>query len=106
MSTQTLTTPKTWSLLIGTSSQPLIPANGNRTALWLHNPAASGGATVSLCSAFGGGPGNDGVATLNGAGTLTVPPGAIYTLDTLKWTDALNGIAGAGSTPFTIIEFS
>jgi len=106
LASQTLTVPKTWALTIGASSAQVLPANAGRSSLWIHNPSAVGGNTVSLCGAADGGPAGNGVATVNGAGTITLPPGAFITVDATKWTDAINAIASGGGTPLTIIEFT
>lgn len=97
--------PKTWALTVGTTSQQLLANNGSRLGLIFHNPNVVGGASVAFCSAYDGGPAGDGVAVINGNGCITVPPGAYVTVNQIKWTGAINGIASSSSTAFTILEF-
>lgn len=98
-------TPKTWALTVGTTSQMLLANNGGRKGLIFHNPNVAGGASVAICSAYDGGPAGDGVAVVNGNGCITLPPGAIIIINEIVWTGAINGVASAGGTAFTIWEF-
>lgn len=97
--------PKTWALTIGTSSQMLLANNGGRKGLIFYNPNVIGGPSVAICSAYDGGPAGDGVAVVNGNGCITLPPGAIIIINEIVWTGAIDGIASAGGTAFTIWEF-
>ena len=87
------------TVLVGTSSAQIVAPNPARKGLFLRNPSASGGPTISVAAKA------QGAAVLNGAGTLTFAPMAGVQLHDLRMTDGLNAIASAPSAPFTIWEF-
>lgn len=98
MAANTRPGPNTFATpLVGTSPIQVIPANGSRLGLFVYNPGTV--ATLAIC-------GDDVVnPTVNGAGTLTLLPGAGMQLD--GWTRALVAIASTGaSNPITVMEFS
>ena len=88
-------TGKFSQVTVGSSSAQVLAAGGATVYLALINPNAPGGATVSC--AFGT------AAVLNGAGTVTLLPGQIFTMEnSFIDSDAINCIASSASTPFTV----
>jgi hypothetical protein len=106
--------PYTYPQTIGTSSVTILPANPARKKLIFHNPNDS--AKVAVCPvgptrAVGGSPSLI-VAVINGAGCITLLPydrwevsGSTASGPQQAMGSAWVGIASAGSSALTVLEF-
>lgn len=80
--------------LVGVASAQVCPANPTRSALFVYNPSLTATIAISPTGL---------AAVINGAGSITLPPGVGIELD--GFTTALLAIATAASTPITVWEF-
>ena len=105
------TAPFVHGTTIGTSPVQVLATNPQRRKIFLFNPNAS--ASVAYCPA---GPNRDTglplVCAINGAGSITLTPGQGLMIDgavaqgpPLSIGSAWNGIASAGGSTYTIIDF-
>jgi len=92
---QKLTIPTTVAVTVGTSSAQALAADTGRSALYLCNASA---ATVIFWSQ-----GSFGAAAMNAAGSLPLLAQSCVLIDGTRDTDSINMIAGAVSTPATIV---
>jgi hypothetical protein len=106
--------PYTYPQTIGTSSVPILPVNPNRKKLIFSNPNAT--ALIAVCpvgpTRTVGGSQSQIVAAINGAGCFTLLP---YQTQEISGSTASGpqqamgsswvGIASAGSSNLTILEF-
>lgn len=80
--------------VVGTSSVQVVPANPARQALAVFN--ANAVANIAICP-LGTTP------AINGAGSITIPPGLGVTLT--GWTAGANAIADTPGSAITLYEF-
>lgn len=119
----TATLPNGYAVTVGTANQLGVPANGTRGGLIFYNNSATG--TVSVCPASlvaipqgtapaipgqnagftGVGSPTTGVAGTNAAGSVTLQPGGVFTIDNLNCGGAFNAIASANGSALTVLEF-
>ena len=85
----------TTSVTVGTSSAQALGVDPSRSFLQMCNLSAS--ATVAWSTL------TNGAAALNTAGSLPLAAGACQIYDNVKFTDGVNMIASAVSTPVTIL---
>ena len=101
------TPPYDYPLTIGTSPVQVLAANTARKRLVFVNPNAT--ATVAVCPAVSRVNSAAITCAVNGAGSITILPYASFTVDGVGQNGALpsawNGIASAGSSALTILEF-
>lgn len=101
--------PVGYGTTVNTTSGPVLPANSSRNALIFVN--ASVGISIAICpaavnvGAFGVYIGlAAGVASINGAGSVTMGPGDKFIVDTIACTAAFNGIASGAGGVLTVWE--
>jgi hypothetical protein len=105
------TAPYVHGAVIGTSPVQVLATDPQRRKIFLFNPNAS--AAVAFCPA---GPNRDTgaplVCAVNGAGSITLQPGQGVMLDgavpqgpPLSMSSAWNGVASAGGSTYTVIDF-
>src|ERR1700688_3534614 len=95
----TNTSPICWGTTVGTTSQPVLPANVTRSGLIFIN---AGTIAIAICPALVNlgvlgvyaAPAT-GVAVINGAGSVTLQPGDKFIFDTVNVTTAWNGVAAS-----------
>ena len=103
----TATTPYTYALTVGVTSQQILPVNPSRKAVIFFNPSPN---TVSVCPVTTA-QGAAQAAVLNGAGSISIlSGGGMLVLPQGGWPDiglgsAFNAIASGPNTPFTCWEF-
>lgn len=108
------TPPYTYPQTIGTASTSILPANPGRKKLVFHNPNDT--AKIAVCpvgpTRVAGGSAALIVAAINGAGCLTLLPyqtqevsGSTASGPQQAMGSAWVGIASAGSSAITILEF-
>ena len=119
----TATLPNGYAVTVGTANQLGVPANGSRGGLLFYNNSAS--ASISFCPAslttvpsgttpaiagqtsnFAGvtGP-SQGIAVINGPGSITLQPGGVFTIDNLNCGGAWNAISSIAGGALTVLEF-
>lgn len=101
--------PVGWGTTVNTVSGPVMPGNPSRTGLIFVN--ASVGISIAICpaavnvGAYGVYIGLAvGIASINGAGSVTMQPGDKFIIDNLNCTCAWNGIASGAGGILTILE--
>lgn len=102
--------PLGWGTTVGTTSGPVFPGNSTSGGLIFINPSSS--VSVAICAAstnigvlgvYAGFA--NGVAVINGAGSITLGPGDKFIIDNLLCTTAWNGIASGAGGVLTILTF-
>jgi hypothetical protein len=101
------TPPYDYPVTLGTSQSQVLIANPARKRLVFVNPNAT--ATIAVCPTLSRANSAPIVCTVNGPGSITILPCASFTLDGAGQNGVLpsawNGIASAGSSSLTILEF-
>ena len=83
------------SLTVANTSTSVLAVSNSRNGLILHNPSAADNVSVNLTG---------GAATLHGAGSIFMPPGATILLDVAVCRNAITAISSnAGGSPLTVI---
>lgn len=102
--------PMGWGTTVGQTSGPVFPGVSSSAGVIFYNPSA--GTTIAICPAqvnlgvLGVYPGfANGVAVINGAGSITLAPGDKFILDNLLCTTAWNGIAAGPNGALTVLTF-
>lgn len=105
--------PFVYPVTLGTSPAQVVGSNQARRRIQFLNPSAT--ATVAVCPPFartGTTTPTPIVCAVNGAGSITIPPYGLFTVDAgsagssgFSMGTAWNGVASAPSSPLTVLEF-
>ncbi len=114
--------PLGYAVTLGTVNQLALPYNASRGGITFYNDSAI--AVIALCpssqvtipsgtvAATSGQTGNftgvsglaQGVAAINGPGSITLSPGQAFIIDNMQCTCAWNGIASVAGAALTVLE--
>lgn len=103
--------PFAYAVTVGTAATQVIGANPARKRLLFVNPSST--ASVAVCPPVQrvGTPPTPIVCAVNGAGSVTIPPLGVFTVDggaagnaSFAMSTSWNGVASAPSSPLTILE--
>jgi hypothetical protein len=109
-SNSTNASPLGWGTTVGQTSGPVFPGVSTASGVIFYNPSSS--VSVAICTAqtnigvlgvYAGFA--NGVAAINGAGSITIAPGDKFIIDNLLCTTAWNGIASGSGGVLTILTF-